>query len=64
MQISGAAKLLVLLAFLAFLLAIVASLWMGAIMGIGAEAYSRACTNLALIAIAIVMVFEEEGSAG
>ena len=47
-----------------FLLAIVASLWMGAIMGIGAEAYSRACTNLALIAIAIVMVFEEEGSAG
>ena len=33
-------------------------------MGIGAEAYSRACTNLALIAIAIVMVFEEEGSAG
>ena len=61
---SGAAKLFVLLAVIAFLLAIVASFWMGAILGIGAEAYSRACTNLALLAIAIVMVFEEEGSAG
>ena len=35
----------------------------GNILGIGAEAYSRACTNLALMAIAIVMVFKEEGAA-
>ncbi len=61
---SGAAKLFVLLALIAFILAIVASFWMGTIMEIGAEAYSRACTNLALLAIAIVMVFKEEGSAG
>ena len=33
-------------------------------MRIGAEALSRACTNLALIAIAMVMVFKEEGAAG
>ncbi len=59
----GMAKLLVLLAALTFVLAVVGA-WTGTIVGIGAEAYSRACTNLALIAIAIVMVFKEEGSAG
>ena len=61
---SGIAKLFVLLALIAFVLAIVGSVWTGAILGIGAEAYSRACTNLALMALAIVMVFEEEASAG
>ena len=58
----GIAKLLVLLAVLTFVLAVIGA-WTGTIVGIGAEAYSRACTNLALIAIAIVMVFKEEGSA-
>ncbi len=59
----GIAKLLVLLAVLTFVLAVVGA-WSGAMMGIGAEALSRACTNLALIAIAMVLVFKEEGAAG
>ena len=59
----GMAKLLVLLAALTFVIAVIGA-WTGTIVGIGAEAYSRACTNLALIAIAMVMVFKEEGSAG
>ncbi len=59
----GIAKLLVLLAVITFVVAVVGA-WTGTIMGIGAEAFSRACTNLALLAIAIVMVFKEEGAAG
>ena len=51
------------LAALTFVLAVVGA-WTGAMMGIGAEALSRACTNLALIAIAMVLVFKEEGAAG
>ena len=58
----GIAKLLVLLAVITFVLAVVGA-WTGTIMGIGTEAFSRACTNLALLAIAIVLVFKEEGSA-
>ncbi len=60
----GIAKLLVLLAALTFVLAVVGGAFTGNILGIGAEAYSRACTNLALMAIAVVMVFKEEGAAG
>lgn len=60
----GIARLFVLLAAITFLLAVIGGMWTGAILGIGAEAYSRACTNLALMAIAIVMVFKEEGSTG
>ena len=60
----GIAKLFVLLAAITFLLAVVGGMWAGAILGIGAEAYSRACTNLALLAIAVVMVFQEEQTAG
>ena len=59
----GVAKLLVVLAALTFVLAVVGA-WTGTIMGIGAEAYSRACTNLALLALAIVMVFKEERATG
>ncbi len=59
----GVAKLLVALAALTFVLAVVGA-WTGTIMGIGAEAYSRACTNLALLALAIVIVFKEERAAG
>ncbi len=58
----GIAKLFVLLALITFVLAVIGGAWTGNIMGIGAEAYSRACTNLALMAIAIVMVFPEEQS--
>ncbi len=59
----GIAKLLVLLAAITFVIAVLAA-WTGNMMGIGAEALSRACTNLALIAIAMVIVFKEEGAAG
>ena len=59
----GIAKLLVLLAVITFVLAVLGA-WTGNMMGIGAEALSRACTNLALIAIAMVIVFKEEGAAG
>ena len=55
--------MLVLLAALTFVLAVVGA-WTGTIVGIGAETYSRACPNLVLITIAIVMVFKEEESAG
>jgi len=57
------AKSLVLLAVITFVLAVLGA-WTGNMMGIGAEALSRACTNLALIAIAIVVVFKEEGATG
>ncbi len=60
----GIAKLLVVLAAITFVLAVIGGMWTGAIVGIGAEAYSRACTNLALLALALVMVFKEEQSAG
>lgn len=58
----GIAKLFVLLALLTFVIAVVGA-WTGPILGIGAEAYSRACTNLALLALAIVMVFDEKTAA-
>ncbi|MCH7565425.1 MAG: hypothetical protein IH968_16555 [Gemmatimonadetes bacterium] len=57
------AKVLVVLAAITFILAVVGA-YTGALMGIGAEAYSRACTNLALLALAIVIVFKEERAAG
>ncbi len=59
----GIAKLLVLLAVITFVLAVVLA-WTAPMMGIGAEALSRACINLALIAIAVVVVFKEEVAAG
>ncbi len=61
---SGIAKTFVLLSFLAFVVAVLGGFAMGNIMGVGAEAYSRACTNLALMAMALVMVFKEEESSG
>ena len=45
------------LAALAFVLAVVAS-FSGPIMETGAEAFSRACTNLALLAIALNLIFD------
>ncbi len=58
----GIAKLLVLLAAVTFVAAVVGA-FAGTIMGVDPEGFSRACTNLALLAIAIVMVFKEDGSA-
>ena len=59
---AGLAKPLVYLALLAFVGAVVLS-FTGSMYGIGSEALSRACTNLALLAIAIMMA-EKGGSAG
>jgi len=50
------------LALLAFIAAVVMS-FTGPIMGIPAESMSRACTNLALLSIAMMMA-EKGGSAG
>lgn len=51
---AGFAKLMVWVALLAFVLAVVVS-FTGPIMGIPAEALSRACTNLALIGIGLML---------
>jgi len=48
------------LAVLAFLLAVVTN-FTGMLLGTPAEGYSRACTNLALLAIALVVVFDDRG---
>ena len=53
---SSLVKGLIGLSALAFVLAVVAS-FSGPIMNTGAEAYSRASTNLALLAIALVLTF-------
>ena len=47
--------LLIGLSALAFVLAVVSVLFTGRIMGISPEAFSRACANLALIAIALLL---------
>ncbi len=52
-------KAMVGFAALGFLLAVGGAFFDGAIMGIAPEAYSRACTNLALLGIAFSMVFKE-----
>jgi hypothetical protein len=51
------AKMLVGLAALAFVLAIVTT-FTGRLMQVHPEGFSRACSNLALIAIALVLTFE------
>lgn len=55
-------KILVGLAALAFLLAVFSSL-VTQIMAIPPESFSRAANNLALIAIAVALVFKEEAKA-
>ena len=40
---------------LAFLLAVIAILFTGPILGVAAEGFSRTCSNLALIAIALAV---------
>ena len=51
------AKTLTALAALAFVMALLTH-FAGPILGTYAEAYSRACSNLALLAIALIVVFE------
>ena len=50
------AKTLTALAALAFVLAVLTH-FVGPILGTYAEAFSRACSNLALLAIALTLVF-------
>jgi hypothetical protein len=55
------AKLLVVLAALAFALAIVSN-FTGRLMHVHPEGFSRACSNLALLAIALMVAFESPKS--
>ena len=52
-------KALIGLAIVAFILAIIATLF-GRIVGVPAEAFSRACTNLTLIAIALFVLQKKD----
>ena len=54
------AKVFVGLAALAFVLAVV-SVFTGRIVHVRPEGFSRACSNLALLAIALVLPFETRG---
>ncbi len=51
------------LAVLAFVLAVVTH-FAGALLGTQPEAYSRACTNLALLAIALVLTSGDRAGTG
>jgi len=61
---STLAKALTGFAALAFVLAVVGSLTNVRILAISPEAFSRASTNLALLAIALILTFEETSRAG
>ncbi len=52
---SNTTKALIVLSGIAFLLAVVTSLFTGPIMGVHPEGFSRACSNLALLAIAVAV---------
>ena len=56
------AKGLVALAALSFIGAVLASLMGGALMGFPAESFSRACSNLALISIALMLMGKGQSS--
>ena len=53
-------KVLIGLSALAFLFAVIVALFSFPIMGLPPEAFSRACTNLALIAIGWSICFKEQ----
>ncbi len=57
---SNAPKALISLAGVAFLLAVVGSFMGTTIMGLGPEGYSRACTNLALLAVGVAMSWKSD----
>ncbi len=56
------AKGLVALAVLSFIGAALAGLMGGALMGFPAESFSRACSNLALISIALMLMGKGQSS--
>ena len=56
-------RVLISLSVLGFVFAVVASFMGVAILGIGPEGFSRGCTNLALIAIALLLALEKERGA-
>jgi hypothetical protein len=53
---------LIALSALGFVLAVVGTLFGQPIMGVAPEGFSRACTNLALIAIALVVISERKSA--
>jgi len=57
---NGIPKFLVLVAGAAFVMAVLSSLFTGTIRNVPPEAFSRACTNLALIAIAMSMIHKDK----
>lgn len=61
---SGLVKILALLAALAFVLAVITAFTGPIVVGVQAEGYSRASTNLALLALAFAFGWKEEGAAG
>lgn len=60
---SSLAKALAVLSAVAFVLAVLTS-FTGVIAGISPEGFSRACTNLALLAIAMAFLFKGSSRAG
>ncbi len=56
-------RALISLSVVGFVLAVVGSFMRAAILGIGPEGFSRGCTNLALIAIALLLALDKERSA-
>ena len=56
------AKVCFWLAVLAFILAVV-TVFTGPLVGVAGESYSRACTNLALIALCLFVGFKEKAAA-
>ena len=57
---SNIIKALIILACLAFVLAIIEALFGFFIIGVRPEGFSRACTNLLLIAIALTVCLKKE----
>ncbi len=56
-------RVLISLSVVGFVLAVVGSIMRVGILGIGPEGFSRGCTNLALIAIALLLALDKERSA-
>lgn len=52
--------ILLVLSAVAFVLAVVVVLFTGKILGVSAEAYSRACTNLALLDIILLLMVKKK----
>ena len=60
----NAAITLVALSVLGFLMAVMASMLFGPVAGVSAEGFSRASSNLALIAVALQVIFRSLGRVG